>query len=460
MNPRSRLDNVNAYTHKTTRVDVCRAHNPFYNGYYRIESDVTMSQSAAVALASVQAQLRLHDRALGASSCGITIADARLPDMPLIYINDSFCRITGYDHAEVVGRNCRFLQGADRAQPALRDLRAALQAGRDSTVTLRNYRRDGTPFWNELFTSPIFDDSGTLTHFIGVQTDVTARVEAQNALEHERGELERAITQLRHTQAMLIHAEKMNALGQMVAGIAHEINNPLSFITSNLHSLSRTIDDVFATYDQLETLARADLPTEPIDALRRAADLDFVRDDTIDLLSASLEGLARVKSIVQNLRTFSRLDETELKLVSLAENISSTLLIAQGELRQIRVTLDVDQLPPINCYPAELNQVLLNLIVNAAQAMPAGGELAIRGENHDAEIVLTITDTGYGMTPDVQARIFEPFFTTKPVGQGTGLGLAIAYKIITDLHRGTLHVASQPGSGTTFTMQLPKDLAS
>lgn len=413
-------------------------------------------------LASVQAELQLHNRAMAASSCGITIADARHPDMPLIYINDAFCRITGYPEAEVIGRNCRFLQGSDRDQPSLPVLRTALQAGRDCTVTLRNYRKDGSLFWNELFTAPVFDDAGQLTHFVGVQTDVSERVQARQALEHERRELERTLEALRQTQAMLIHAEKMNALGQLVAGVAHEINNPLSFVNSNLHSLSRTIEDIFGAYTRLESLALSpEIDQQQIASVRREADLDFLQEDTADLLRASLNGLGRVKHIVEGLRTFSRLDEAQIKETSLAENLRSTLMMVSGELRdRVRVVLEVDHLPPLKCYPAELNQVFLNLILNAAQAMPDGGTLTICGTDHGGMIELTFTDTGHGMIPEVQTRIFEPFFTTKPVGQGTGLGLAIAYKIITDLHHGAMLVESQPGIGSTFTLRLPKDLQS
>ncbi len=406
----------------------------------------------------IEAQLRLHDRAMASSSCGITIADAALAELPLIYINAAFEKITGYDEAETLGRNCRFLQNDDRDQPGLEPLRRALQAGQDCTIVLRNYRKDGSLFWNELFTSPVIDPDGRLTHFVGVQTDVTQRVEAEAGLRRERAALEQTLGELRQTQAMLIHSEKMNALGQMVAGVAHEINNPISFVNSNLHSLSRTIEEVFDAYDRLETLARVVDPAAA-QAIRTGVDLDFVRDDTADLLQASQEGLKRVRGIVEALRTFSRLDEADLKIASLKDNLESTLLIARLELQgRIKVILDLDNLPEIRCYPAELNQVFLNIILNAAQAIEGRGRLTISGRDEGDRIVLRFSDTGKGMPPEVVAHIFEPFYTTKPVGSGTGLGLAIAYKIITDRHHGSITVESTPGAGSTFILSLPKDL--
>ena len=405
-------------------------------------------------------ELRLHDRAMGASSCGITIADVALTDMPLIYINAAFENITGYTWGEVAGRNCRFLQGNDRAQPGVGLVRAALGRGESCTVVLRNYRKDGSLFWNELFMSPIYDGD-RLTHFVGIQTDVTARKLAQEALVLKQAELEHTLKELRDTQVMLVQSEKMNALGQMVAGIAHEINNPLSYVNSNLHSLRGTLHDLFASYEQLEGVIRSKAAgfDPDIKALRQQSNIDFMVEDLDDLLYSSLDGLNRVKKIVEALRTFSRLDEAEIKSANLEENIRSTLMIAQGELQgRVEVILELADLPEIVCYPAELNQVFLNIIINAAQSIPDRGTLTIRGREEGEQVVLQFSDTGTGMTPEVIQQIFNPFFTTKPVGVGMGLGLAISYKIITDRHHGTIEVESTPGVGSTFILTLPKDV--
>jgi len=405
----------------------------------------------------LQAVLLLHNRAMSASSCGITIADASLPDMPLIYINDAFEQITGYSAAEVLGRNCRFLQGDEHDQPALTELRTAIQEGRDCRILLRNYRKDGSFFWNELFMSPIYDETDHLTHFIGIQTDVTDREEARYALET-------TLVELRQTQMLLIHSEKMNALGQMVAGVAHEINNPIAFVSSNLHSLGRSLDDFRGAYEQLEALATdssSESMLEQIAQIRQENDLDELFTDIDDMIGASVQGLGRVKKIVTELRTFSRLDEAELKMVNLTECIESTLTIAETQLKhRVEVLLEINHLPEIACYPAELNQVFLNLILNAAQAIDGTGQINIRGYDSDEEVILEFADTGAGIAPEVIDKIFNPFFTTKAIGVGTGLGLSIAYKIVVDGHKGKIDVQSTLGTGSIFTIHLSKGLKS
>lgn len=408
----------------------------------------------------IRQELNLKELAMDASICGITIADIRQPDQPLIYVNDAFVTITGYSREEVLQRNCRFLQGPARDQAGVHEIRRAIREGTHCKVLLRNYHKDGTLFWNELIMSPIYTD-GVLTHFVGIQSDVTAREEARRQVIEKQQALEAALTQLRETQAMLVHAEKMTALGQMVAGVAHEINNPIAYVSSNVHALKQMVIDITDAYSQLE---RAGInSSDPamqtaVTAIRQTLDIPFLLEDFDDLIKTSLTGLNRVRKIVNELRTFSRLDEAEYKVADLREGIASTLLIAQVQLKD-RITVEValDNLLPIKCYPAELNQVFLNLLLNAAYAIDGKGKITITGQDTGDALQLTFTDTGCGMTPEVMKNIFHPFYTTKPVGVGTGLGLAIAYKIITDGHGGRLEVDSTPGIGSTFTIWLPKE---
>lgn len=405
-------------------------------------------------------ELTLHDAAMESTSCGISIADARLADMPLIYVNKAFTELSGYAAEEVIGKNCRFLQGDERDQEALQTIRKALKEGKHCKVLLKNYTKSGGFFWNELILSPIRNNDGELTHFVGVQNDVTDREEARLEAAAKQKELKKTFSELQETQAMLIHSEKMNAMGQMVAGVAHEINNPISFISSNTHALRQMVNDLKIAFEQLSAAVEAsgnDDLRETAKKLSKEADFDFIQDDLGDLLNSSEEGLDRVKKIVLSLRNFSRLDEAEVKVASIKECLESTLEIAFGTIKgNIVVDLHLGELSPIRCRPAELNQVFLNLIMNASQATGKHGRLTIKGDETDEFITLSFRDNGPGMDAGIQEKIFNPFFTTKPVGEGTGLGLSIAHKIITGGHRGKISVESKVGEGTCFTITLPK----
>lgn len=407
---------------------------------------------------TLEAEALVQRHALAAASCGIVVADARLPDLPLIYVNEAFSAISGYSAAEALGRNGRFLHRDDRDQAALDILRAALGAGEPCHVILRNYRKDGRLFWNDLRITPVHDSAGDLTHFVGAQTDITARVDAEQALDREQSRLETALHDLRETQMLLVHAEKMNALGQMVAGLAHEINNPIAFVYGNLHSLRADLRTVLNNYESQIERPRPMGDADPIPAARHQ--IEFARSDFDELIDSSIEGIARVKRLVQALRVFVRLDEAEDKLASVQECAEGALIIASGLLSgRAQVTIELRHLPEIRCYPAELNQVFLNLIMNAGQSIPAGrdGWIRISGVDTGTALRITVADNGAGMTPEVCAQLFTPFFTTKPAGEGVGLGLPISQRIITERHRGTITADSTVGEGTTFTITLPKD---
>lgn len=420
-----------------------------------------MEQAGSDALAKIQRELDLYTAAMESTSSGISISDARQPDMPLIYVNRAFTQMSGYAAEEVIGRNCRFLQGDDRGQhEARRTIRQALETGGHCKVLLKNYHKDGTFFWNELIISPIRNKNGEVTHFVGIQNDVTDREEARRETAAKQRELEQTLEKLREAQAMLIHSEKMNAMGQMVAGVAHEINNPIAFVASNTHALKEMANDLRDAYGQLYAAINAsenDALKTTAAKVHKASDVDFITEDLHDLINSSLDGLQRVKGIVQSLRNFSRLDEAELKVVSMKECIESTLEIAAPTVKnKLKIDCQLDALPPVKCRPSELNQVFLNLIMNASQAVENKGHLEITGHETAEDLVLTFRDNGPGIDEETQRKIFNPFFTTKPVGEGTGLGLSIAYKIITDGHNGSITVDSKTGKGTTFTISLPK----
>jgi two-component system, NtrC family, sensor kinase len=289
----------------------------------------------------------------------------------------------------------------------------------------------------------------------------------QRRLVSEQKALKRSLARLRATQSMLVHSEKMNALGKLAAGVAHEINNPLAFVRSNVHTLGESLGRLCAADEALEEAALRRGPgdvTGVAEALRGDTDLAFLREDAGDLVKGTLGGLARVQKIVADLRTFTRLDQAEVEQSDLRESLETTLAIAGPALKSggVQVLVEWADLPKVRCKPAELSQVFLNLLINAVQAVECrgwgNGRIVIRARDDGPQVALDFEDNGAGMTEDVRGRIFDPFFTTKPVGQGTGLGLTISHKIVVDQHGGTISVRSTPGAGSTFTITLPKEL--
>jgi len=263
-----------------------------------------------------------------------------------------------------------------------------------------------------------------------------ARAALAGQLEHANRELAAKNDQLQRTQAQLVQSEKMASLGQLVAGIAHEINNPLAFVLSNVFSAARDLREL------------AGQPGEP------GRRLDSVRE----LLTDALGGIERVRDLVQKLRTFSRLDEGRMKTVDVHESIDAALLFLHHRTRdRIEVVRDYRGPRQLTCLAGELNQVVMNLLANAIDAIEGPGRITVRTSARDGSFVIAVADTGRGIPAAVRPRIFEPFFTTKPVGQGTGLGLAISYGIVL-AHHGTIDVRSEPGQGTEFLVSLPLDL--
>ena len=276
-------------------------------------------------------------------------------------------------------------------------------------------------------------------------------------LERQNEELAASKAELQRLQAQIVHSEKMASLGQLSAGIAHELNNPAGFIYGNMDLLQDYMDRlerILAIYDSLK------LPSEIHEKLVAAKGTGrYARllPDIRSMLSDCREGAERIRDVVQNLRLFSRLDEAEYKRVDLHENLDSTIRLLShyygpgGRLRLIR---NYATIPPVNCYASQLNQVWTNLLVNAAQAMKGEGEVRISTHLEGEKVVVEISDTGCGIPQEELSKIFDPFFTTKPVGEGTGLGLSITYGII-EKHGGTIEATSEVGVGTQFTISFP-----
>lgn len=260
-------------------------------------------------------------------------------------------------------------------------------------------------------------------------------------------------------QGQLLQSEKMASIGQLAAGVAHELNNPIGFVSSNLGSLESYLQDLFAildAYAAAEGEAQACSPQlEQARQLKRDKDYDFLRSDVVQLLNESREGLGRVAKIVKDLKDFSRAGEAVMQWADLHQGIESTLNVVWNELKyKCTVNKDYGELPEIWCEPSQLNQVFMNLLVNAGHAIAEKGEIGIRTGRVENEVFVTISDTGCGIPPENLPRVFDPFFTTKPVGKGTGLGLSLSYGII-QKHGGRIEVASTVGQGTSFTVWLP-----
>ena len=276
-------------------------------------------------------------------------------------------------------------------------------------------------------------------------------------LTREREEQRALIRQLEEAHNQLLQSEKLASIGQLAAGVAHEVNNPIGFVNSNLCTLKKYVADLLelnAAYERLEPELSA-IDGEQIKALKARIDLPFVREDMPALIAESIDGTSRVRRIVQDLRDFSRAGDSEWHTVDVHAGLESTLNVVWNEIKyKAEVERDYGDLPEIDCLPSQLNQVFLNLLVNAAQAIEQRGTITLRTRRDGDHVAISVCDTGSGIPPELMDRIFDPFFTTKPVGKGTGLGLSVTYGIV-EKHGGRIEVDSVPGQGSTFTIRLP-----
>lgn len=283
--------------------------------------------------------------------------------------------------------------------------------------------------------------------------DVNAELLAQ------RDELQELLTRLESVQLQLLQKEKMASVGQLAAGVAHEINNPIGFVSSNLTMLGEYSEDLLAIVDAYAAtellIARDPHALATIHRIKEARDLEFVRDDLKTLLAESRDGLRRVTRIVQDLKDFSRLDDDSWQTVDLHTGLDSTINVVRSEIRQkAELRREYGDLPPLRCHPGQLNQVFMNLLINAAQAIAQQGLIIVRTGSADGWGWVEFCDNGCGIQAEFLSRIFEPFFTTKPIGEGTGLGLSMSYSIVHN-HSGRIEVSSTVGLGSCFRVCLP-----
>ena len=290
--------------------------------------------------------------------------------------------------------------------------------------------------------------------------DITERKRTEEALYREKEEQKVLIKKLETAHNQLLQSEKMASIGQLAAGVAHEINNPIGFVNSNLGSLGQYVEKlvgVIEAYERAESELSASPLLEEIHSLKREVDWEYLRQDVRDLLGESAEGIARVKRIVQDLKDFSHVDQAEWQCVDLHKGIDSTLNIVNNEIKyNSEVVREYGAIPPVECMASQLNQVFMNMLINASHAIGDGGhgKITIRTGTENDMVWVEFSDTGKGIAPENLKRIFDPFFTTKPVGKGTGLGLSLSFGIM-EKHQGRIEVQSEVGKGTTFRVWLP-----
>lgn len=422
------------------------------------------------------------------------------------WVNDSFSRQTGYSLDEVIGKKPgHFLRGKETSKNDVDVIRAKLRSGKSFEHEILNYTKAGKKYWVNLFITPICDDEGVLTNFISVQVDITEKkkyqIELKKALEESKksearlaealkeqevlstellladlkyksafkqdrnisDSLNKTKMELTNAKSQLAEKEKLASLGMLLAGIAHEMNNPLNFIYNGINALKSTISDYMELFEAYREKASRGINEDMTVELKRLLE-DYEHEEIIEDIEAMTEDIAlgaeRTIEIVKGLRVFARTDDEDSNTVMLSELLESTLILLKNKYKhKIEVEKTWEKgLKPVSCFPGPLNQVLVNIINNAIQAIPEDrkdGKLVLKLYQEGDMQVISIKDNGTGIPKKVQEKIFQPFFTTKPAGIGTGLGMSISREIIIDKHKGDISFVSEEGKGTEFLIKLP-----
>lgn len=390
------------------------------------------------------------------------------PDGTVYLWNRKAEQMFGYAAAEAIGRNLYELISPEHhrkdALQALQHARTGSGPVAGNTVQLIAKRKDDSEFPVELSASAMQIRSEW--HTTSIIRDITERKQLEEKLRAQyeyvsgiNARLLESNKQLEQAQMQLLQSEKMAAIGLLAAGVAHEINNPIGYVSSNLGTLERYLADIFVIldrYEAAEALLGADNPLlQELQRLKEQKKLGYLRTDVRALIAESHQGLERVKHIVLDLRDFSHSSEDRWAWADVHKGLESTLNVVWNELKyKCEVVREFGVLPQIYCLPSQLNQVFMNLLVNAAQAIEGHGKITIRTGLEGDNVWVEVIDTGTGIPPENIPRLFDPFFTTKPVGKGTGLGLSVSFKIV-EKHRGRIEVHSEEGKGSTFRVILP-----
>ena len=372
-------------------------------------------------------------------------------DGAIQYVNPAFETVTGYSQKEVIGLTPRILKSGKQDKALYENLWKTIRQGEVWQGRLINRRKDGGLVEAEATISPVRDANGNIINFVSVERDMT---------------------EMKQLEMQLRQAQKLEAVGSLAAGIAHEINTPIQFVGDNTHFLSNAFSDMLKLLEVGSKLVTAHATSsddqgtfKQFEETMTACDYEFLRHEIPSAIDQTLQGIDRVATIVRAMKDFSHPDGGEKSNVDVNKALQTTLIVARNEIKYVAdvKTEFADDLPQVPAYSGALNQVFLNLLINAAHAIAdvvgdgtgGRGEITVQTRIENDHIVIAVSDTGSGISPEIQERIFDPFFTTKAVGRGTGQGLAIARSVVVDKHGGSLTFETKIGKGTTFYVRLP-----
>jgi PAS domain S-box-containing protein len=436
-----------------------------------LQCELQQERTRLHAALDVNEQLRLdlglRNAALEAATSYFMVVDAVAPGAKLVYVNRAAAADHGYTPEELVGRSVKLLMTRRSTEDERSEFRRKLNTGETTRAEMEVVRRDGSMFWAGFYSAPLRDARGVVTHFVIVGADITVRRESERKKEELQQQL---YNEMRERERMAIElrlAQKLESVGRLAAGLAHEINTPIQYVGDSVYFLRSAFEDLFKLFNAYrETVGQFvpanDAALTTLAGLEKDVDLSFLEVEVPKAIERTLEGANRVAGIVRAMKEFAHPDTVEHTPADLNHALQTTLVVAHNEYKYAAlIQTQYGELLPVTCNVGELNQVFLNLIVNAAHAIQDSGKDVSTGRIQVTTAILgevvqvTIGDNGCGIPAENIEKIFDPFYTTKEVGRGTGQGLSIARSIVVDKHGGNIDVHSEAGVGTRFVISLP-----
>jgi len=417
----------------------------------------------------LQGEFELRNCALDTASTHFMVIDVSQPQWRIVYVNRAICEHHGFTAAELLGQNPALLVCGERNAAAMERIAAAVLRGGNVSVEVEALRKDHSTFWVGLSMTPIRTAARGISNYLCVGADITARLAQERA---QRELQERLYNEMQERERMAIElrlAQKLESVGRLAAGIAHEINTPIQYVGDSVSFLQSAEADLAKLRTEYRRAIGRLVDHEPgaavladLQGLESSLDLEFLIQEIPKAFERTRDGVERVAAIVRAMKEFAHPDSAQHDYADLNHALATTLTVARTEYKyHAEVETRFGELPLVNCNVGELNQVFLNLIVNAAHALAESGKDACTGRitivtaAAGDQVTIAVTDNGCGIPQENLDKVFDPFFTTKAVGRGTGQGLAIARSIVAEKHGGRIDVQSVVGAGTTFTLRLP-----